>query len=228
MSAKRPRYKSCIPANARERIVKRCPRGAKKKSEYRIGRALVGVRCFFETGEPELEYALKGGKKHGIEYWWYDPGLLLSAEPFVNGLPHGTARQWDRQGRLIGTYRMDRGTGLDIWRQQRKDGTVHLAEVLYCKSGQHHGFEWWIEEDQKGVFIERHWRDGQLHGIEREWNNGGRLARGFPKYHVGGKTVTKRQYLKASAADPTLPPFRFRDNKPARTFPPEIARHLAS
>ncbi|MDB5172128.1 MAG: hypothetical protein JWN51_901 [Phycisphaerales bacterium] len=228
MSAKRPLYKSYIPANARERIIKRSPSGGKEEAEYRLGGALVGVRRFFETGGPEHEYALKDGKKHGIEYWWFDADFLASAEPYVDGLPHGTTRQWDQWGRLIGTYRMIRGTGIDLWRQRRDDGKVYLCEVLHLKNGRHHGFEWWLEEDQKGVYIERHWRDGGLHGIEREWNNKGRLRRGYPKYHVGGERVTKRQYLKAAAADPTLPPFRSQDNKPASTFPPGIARHLAS
>jgi hypothetical protein len=224
---KRPSYESSIPANARERVTKRFPSGGKETAEYRVGRALVGVRGFFETGEPEFEEPRKNGEKHGMQYWWFGPGLLLSAEPYVDGLAHGTARQWDTKGRLIGTYRMVRGTGIDLWRQPLDDGGAYLSEVLHLRDGRPHSYEWWLEEDQSGVFIERHWRAGQLHGIEREWNRKGRLSRGYPKYHIDGKTATKRQYLKAAAADLTLPPFRAQDNKPARTFPPEIARHLA-
>jgi hypothetical protein len=43
---------------------------------------------------------------------------------------------------------------------------------------------------------------------------------------VNGVKVTKRQYLKACAADPKLPPFRAKDNQPSRRFPAEIAKHL--
>jgi antitoxin component YwqK of YwqJK toxin-antitoxin module len=224
---RRPPYKSSIATNARERITKRFPSGGKETAEYRLGRGLVGIRWFFETGEPEFEEPRKNGELHGIKYCWHGPGLLSSAEPYVDGLPHGTARQWDTNGRLIGTYRMVRGTGIDLWRQPLDDGRAYLSEVLYLQNGRRHGYEWWLEEDQSGVFIERHWHAGQLHGIEREWNRNGRLRRGYPKYHVRGNPVTKRQYLKAAAADPTLPPFRLQDNKPARIFPAEIARHLA-
>src|SRR3712207_7333504 len=42
-----------------------------------------------------------------------------------------------------------------------------------------------IYEDQTRVFSERHWWHGALHGIERWWNDRGRLSRGFPKHWVG-------------------------------------------
>lgn len=219
-------YTSSIPPGAKERITKRYPSGKKKRAEYRVGRKVVGVRFFFESGEPELEYGMKDGKRHGIEYDWLDPGMLVSAEPFVDGLQHGTAKQWDWAGRLIGTYRMVRGTGIDLWRGRREDGTVYLSEMMHCKGGLRHGFQWFIEEDQRSVCVERHWREGQLHGIERMWNRAGRLRRGFPKYHVAGEVVSKRQYLKTSAIDQTLPSFRLQENEPARTFPPEIVKHL--
>ncbi len=220
-------YKSCIPKSARERVVKRFADGSKREAEYRIGRKLVGRRWFYDTGEPESETAFKNGKRHGIEFRWDDPDILISAEPFLDGLPHGTARQWNFDGKLIGTYRMRRGTGIDLWRQEREDGSIYLAEVLYVYKGARHGMEWWIDENQLTVYIEREWKAGQLHGVWREWNPKGRLRRGFPKYHVANTQVTKRQYLAASKRDSTLPPFRPKDNRPGRTFPPEIAKHLS-
>ena len=89
-----------------------------------------------------------------------------------------------------------------------------------------HGFEWWINEDQLSVNEERHWRDGQKHGIERDWTLKGGLRRGYPKYFVAGQQVPRRQYIKAVASDPSLPPFRKVENRPRRIFPPVIARHL--
>lgn len=219
-------YCSSIPADAAERVVERYAGGAKKKAEYRVGRELVGVRYFHETGEPDFEYGLRNGKRHGVEYRWDSPGRMTSAIPFTQGVEHGTAKQWADDGNLIGTYKMVRGTGIDLWRQQRDDGSVYLAEVLYRRGGHLNGFEWWLDESQRMVYIERHWRDSQLHGIYREWNEAGRLRRGYPQYFVGGVQVTKRQYLKACAADPTLPPFRQQDNRAFRTFPAEVAKHL--
>jgi hypothetical protein len=220
------RYRSSIPKFAKERILERFVSGAKKKAEYRVGGAIVGVRRFHDTGEPESEHGLRNGQYHGVDYRWDSPGQLVSAIPYANGVGHGTAKQWGDDGRLIGTYRLVRGTGIDLWRQQREDGSIYLAEVFQWRDGKGHGFEWWINEDQTSVYIERHWQAWFLHGIEREWNAQGRLARGFPKYHVNGERVTKRQYLRACRSDPTLPPFRKVDNRPRRVFPPQLAKHL--
>ena len=219
-------YRSSIPGTARERVTERFPGGRKRKAEYRVGGKVMGIRSFFESGEPEHEYGLKDGRKHGVEYWWLGPDLLMSAQPFVDGVAHGVTKQWDQDGRLLGTYRMVRGTGIDLWRQRREDGSIYLSEVLHLKGGHRNGFEWWLDEGQRTVYIERHWRDSQLHGIYREWNEAGRLRRGYPQYFVGGVQVTRRHYLKACASDPTLPPFRQQDNRPSRTFPPEVAKHL--
>jgi antitoxin component YwqK of YwqJK toxin-antitoxin module len=219
-------YRSSIPKEARERVVERHSNGSKKKAEYLVDDEIVGVREFTEAADLDYEFALKNGKKHGVEYRWSDPGGLLSAEPYANGFPHGTARQWSSDGKLIGTYTMVRGTGIDLWRGQQEDGSVYLAEVHYMKAGFPHGFEWYLREDQATVFIERHWQNGHLHGVEREWNSRGRLHRGYPRYYVNDDKVTKRQYLKACASDPTLPRWRAEDNDPARYFPAEIVREM--
>ena len=73
---------------------------------------------------------------------------------------------------------------------------------------------------------EKHWFNGQWHGIEREWNFKNKLSRGYPKYWVRGDAVTKRQYIAAARKDVTLPLFRPKDNSPKREFPPEIRRLL--
>lgn len=220
-------YKSSIPKTAREHVVEKYPDGKKKRAEYRLRGKVVGIRCFFETGEPDFENGLKNGKKHGTEYVWYCPNLLSSSEPFVEGVAHGTVKQWSSDGKLIGTYRMTHGTGLDLWREQREDGSVYLSEVRSCKDGHCHGFGWDINEDQESVHKELHFSSSGLwHGICREWNARGRLCRGYPQYYVNNKKVTKRQYLLACKDDPTLPPFRVEDNSPSRVFPPEIAKHL--
>jgi hypothetical protein len=118
------------------------------------------------------------------------------------------------------------GTGIDLWRQQRDDGSIYLSEARYLKDGVLHGYEWWMNEDQRTVHGEMHYNGRGFHGIWREWNNQGRLRRGFPQYYVNHQKVTKKRYLKACETDPTLPPFRSEDNDPAREFPPEIAKEL--
>lgn len=219
------RYRSSIPKSAKEHIQERYPNQSKKKAEYRLNREVVGVRFFHEDGQPSMEWGVRKGKQHGMMYRWDVPGLLLSAEPYFQGLSHGTAKQWSDEGRLIGTYRMKYGTGIDLWWQDWSEG-IFLHEVHYLKNGMPHGYEWWINDDQRTVWHELHWEAGNLHGIERMWNDNGRLKRGYPKYYVRGQQVTGRAYLNASKRDRSLPHFKVSDNQPTRMFPPEITTHL--
>jgi len=139
---------------------------------------------------------------HGIEYRADVPGKILSATPYFKGFLHGTAKQWSNDGKLIGTYTMKHGTGIDLWWNPRSDnGLPYLSEVHYYKKGKPHGFEWWLNEDQT-VSVERHWRNGQEHGIERSWNQQGRLHRGYPRYWVNDVRVTKSHTF---ARAPTIP-----------------------
>lgn len=220
-------YISSIPASAKERIVETHDDGSKAKSEHTMRGKVVGVRKWDADGNLEMEVPLREGVKHGIEYHWHAPGILGFAEPFENGVVHEQARQWSVNGCLIGTYSMVRGTGIDLWRAEREDGSVYLAEVLHLQQGLRHGYEWWVNENQTTVYIERHWAQGELHGIEREWNAKGRVRRGFPRYHVRGERVIKREYLAQRTKDDTLPAFNPKDNEPERVFPDKITLCLS-
>lgn len=167
---------------------------------------------------------MRDGKKHGREIDWDDDGTLVSVEPYFDGKIHGTGKQYDRHGRVIGTCKLVHGTGYDIWRNQISDGQFYVAEIHSNRNGSLDGFVSWLEPDQKSVHDEKHWCKGQLHGIDRERNFAGKLRRGFPKYWVHDRAVTKRQYIAAAREDPTLPRFRLKDNRPRREFPPEIRR----
>jgi hypothetical protein len=176
----------------------------------------VGYRVRDDHGRLVQEFALKDGLLHGLERHWAPDGMLEFETCYVEGLEHGTAKQW-LDGRLLGTYRMDGGTGVDLWRHA--DGT--LAEERHCMGGDRHGFERWWNGDDRTVWLEGHYQRGKPHGILREWNRRARLRRGYPQYFVDGDRVTKRQYLKAAAADPSLPLFREADNLPERPLPRE-------
>ncbi len=124
---------------------------------------------------------------------------------------------------------MVHGTGIDLfWNPLEGIDTApfYLSEVHYMWDGRLHGYTWWLNEDQASIWKEGHYIQGFLHGIEREWNEHGRLRRGFPRYFVKGDQIDKRQYLRAAAADPSLPIFRPEENSPLRTFPEEIRKHL--
>jgi hypothetical protein len=182
----------------------------------------VGSRTRDEEGRLISEIPLKNGLRHGVEREWDADGSLLFETYYVDGLEDGVAKQY-LDGRLIGTYRMDHGTGVDLWRSH--DGT--LSEERWMKDGYRDGFERWWNGDNHTVRNESHFKRGMEHGIFRQWNKQGRLQRGYPQYYVDGTRVQKRQYLKACATDPSLPPFHEGENRPSRKLPVEYIDQLA-
>ena len=178
---------------------------------------VVGRRTRRRDGLLQLEQGWKGDRPHGWRRTWYDDGSLEWETFTIDGAEHGVCRQW-HEGRLIGWYVMDHGTGIDLWRNA--DGA--LSEERYCRAGERHGYErWWSGEDNGRIWLERHFHENVEHGIERQWNGRDRIKRGYPRYFVNGERVTKRQYLKAAESDPTLPPYRPEDDRPERPLPPE-------
>jgi antitoxin component YwqK of YwqJK toxin-antitoxin module len=189
---------------------------------------VVGRRSYDSDGRLMIETPLKDGKKHGREYIWdFFSGNLESVEPYDDGKLHGLAKQYGRKGNVIGTYRFVHGTGFDIWRLETEDGSIYISEVFTVKNGSLDGFEWWLNEDQRSVWHERHWQQGSVHGIERMWNPQHRLKRGYPKYWIQGKAVRKRTYLKVAEKDRSLPKFREKENLNRRKFPADIDKLLA-
>ena len=216
-------FKSPIPRNAVETSVK----GSKGFTELKLNGRVVGRRTYNKEGRLIRETSLKDGKKHGLEIEWNDDGTLLSVEPYFEGRIHGMARQYGRRGRVVGTYRLVRGTGYDIWRWEWREDFAPVSEVHSQRDGQPHGYEWWLDPDQRNVHHERHWYEGNPHGIERMWNFQMKLRRGYPKYWIHGEPVTRRRYLGAAKLDKSLPPFLKKDNSPRRRFPPAIQKVLA-
>ena len=187
---------------------------------------VVGLRVYDSAGQLKMETPLKNDKKHGREYVWYEDGSLESVEPYVDGQMHGLAKQYGRSGKMIGTYRFVHGTGYDIWRHENEDGSIGISEIFTVHDGSLHGYEWWVNGDQHSVWHERHWQHGKYHGIERMWNQQGRFKIGYPKYWIAVQVVIKRMYLKAAEQDKTLPEYQEKENRPQRTFPPEIEKLL--
>lgn len=220
-------YRSSIPKQAKERVIADRPGGNQKfKAEYVLNGEIVGYRQFDERELLEFERPMKKGVTHGRLYDFVD-GSVTFVENYVNGLAHGTARQWSPDGEPMGTYSMVRGSGLDLWRVKDNfgRGRIYLSEARYLVDGMWHGFEWWLNEDQRSVHLERHFGENMQHGIEREWTAEGRLRRGFPRYWIHGVRVPRLRYLRESENDPTLPRYRETEDAPQRRFPIEIRKH---
>lgn len=219
-------YRSDIPRDAVEEVLESYPSGVPKVCRYLVGDQVVGARAFFESGQLELETPRRNGVRHGTEYQWDEDGQLRSAIPYESGLEHGTARQWGPDGTLIGTYHMQHGTGVDLWRSITEDGSVYLSEARYLTGGQRDGVEWWINPDQRSVHREMFYSDGVEHGILREWEPDGRLGSGSPAFFILGEQVDRQEYLRRSRNDTSLPPYRDVDDNPQRHFPTEVAQYL--
>ena len=219
-----------IPPNVVERVTREFRRvgGAiyTRLTDCILNGEVVGQRAYGEEGQLVTETPLRNGVKHGREYQWEDDGQLSLIEPYVNGKIHGTVKQYGRDGSIIGTYSLRHGTGYDVWRVEDEDGAIRISEIHTLRDGLPHGYEWWLSKPHL-VYEERHWHEGEFHGIEREWNLANKLRRGFPRYWVRGERVDKQKYLGAAKDDPSLPPFRVKDNSPRRKFPLEIEQLFA-
>jgi hypothetical protein len=130
------RYQSSISPNATERITATYPDGTRKQAESVLEGEIVGRRCWDTDGSLMMETPLQNGVKHGIEYTFYANGNLVAAEPYWEGQMHGLTEQWDRDGRLIGSYTMVHGTGIDLWRAGcfSEDGSVVLSEAATTRT----------------------------------------------------------------------------------------------
>jgi hypothetical protein len=211
-------YRTSIPADAVEVVEERHPGGARKRSRYLVGEAVVGYREWDREGWLDFECGFRGGLKHGYQYRWLSEACLLSREPYRDGKAHGVGNQWGEDGRLLVTWKMVHGVGLDLW--CRDDGTL-AEEIAFPKEGES-GYKRMWNTDQRTAWAEELWIAGSWSfGICREWNRRGRLRRGFPRFRTSGGVVTKRQYLKACQEDPTLPPYRPEDDDPHRELPAE-------
>jgi len=224
--------KSRLPQNIVEKPVREyIQEGAfhhDRVTDCLLNSILVGQRVYNREGVMILETPMKEGLKHGWESTWNDDGTLLLVEPYVNGRIHGTAKQYGRQGNVIGTYTLIQGTGFDVWRQEKEDRTNFVSEIHRLQDGTPHGYEWHFASSQGELWHERHWYIGKLHGIERIWSSKGKLRRGYPMFYVLEQEVSKQTYLKLARDDKTLPAYRAEDRLPHRIFPPEIQELMYS
>ena len=219
------RYMSDISKDAEAKPLPHDPFCA-DQVEFWLDGKMVGVR-HYSDGKLSGEVAYRDGVRHGREYdWWmWGPRRLSSASRWVNGKEDGTAYQWYKDGRVMGSYTMVHGTGWDIWFQECCGETL-VHEARYYVDGLMHGREWWFSFSGNMLTQETFWHHGDKHGVEREWNSKGRVKRGFPQYWIHNVQVDKRRYMRAVLKDPTLPPFRAEDCEPWREFPPEVAKQL--
>ncbi len=71
-------------------------------------------RTLHRNGVVAVEEHLRGQTLHGRRRTWHHNAQLATEEFYRDGRLHGLCRQWNERGRLLGTYRMEHGTGTQI------------------------------------------------------------------------------------------------------------------
>ena len=66
---------------------------------------------FHRNGVVAVEENFRGQKLHGRRRTWHRNGQLATEEFYRDGRLHGVCRQWNENGRLLGSFRMEHGTG---------------------------------------------------------------------------------------------------------------------
>lgn len=202
-----------IPANAEEKVTQEDEKGAKVASEFWLAGQVVGRAYWNPDATPAMAVGIRQGVEFGHRLEFHEDGTLY-AEPFVRGQLHGWAKQWTGRGQLLLASPFRRGTGTDYWCDSR--GRLHEEHPLVA--GKPSGCERWGHPDQKTVYEETEWLDGDWHGARRHWTNG-TLDRGNPKFFIRGEAVSKSKYLAAARRDSTLPEYRREHDSPARILP---------
>src|SRR5580704_5095519 len=67
----------------------------------------------YPDGKLRWEGSFENDKLAGPNRHWHENGVMSEECLFEAGLQHGVARQWNKEGRLLGEFRMDHGTGIE-------------------------------------------------------------------------------------------------------------------
>lgn len=146
-------------------------------------------RFYYRSGQLFLEEQYVGGQYHGTVRTWHKNGKLASQETYRNGLCHGVAKQWDDQGRLLGSCRMNQGTGISChWHQ---NGKLLSETSLYrgtftglCRS--------WIGD---GTLVSKTWYLDNQKVTNRRYEAARARNKKFPRIKENGKRPLRDKLL---------------------------------
>lgn len=207
-----------IPATAEQRVTSRDEARRKTSSEFWFRGALVGRASWNPDGTPYVAVGLRQSVPVGHRMDYHDDRTIY-AEPHVDGVVHGLAKQYHPDGRLLIVSPFRNGTGIDYW----CDLNGLLAEERPIHAGRPSGVERWWDEDQRTVHTETHWLEGKWHGVRRQWAEG-RLLPGFPEFFLLGKKVAKRTYLRKAKLERDVPTYCTEEDAPERELPDAFLR----
>jgi len=94
-------------------------------------------RTYYRPGILMLEEHFAGGQPHGFWRRWHRNGQLAEERIYRHGLVHGLCRQWNDAGKLLGSFQMVNGTG--VQKSWHDNGRLHMefsmVEGQFCGHG---------------------------------------------------------------------------------------------
>ena len=81
------------------------------------------VQSAYENGQRSAEARFSKGKLDGLSRYWHENGVLAFEIPLKGGLRHGMCKQWSKSGQLLGSFKMNGGTG--VVRHWYSNGQLH-------------------------------------------------------------------------------------------------------
>lgn len=179
-----------------------------------LNKIIKGYRDWDINGYIFNEYTVdKNNLKHGFAYIFYPDGKLFHKTYFFHGKEHGIAKQWDTKGKLVCSYKMNMGTGIDLWWD-----SGFITESRSLKNGIRHGVEK-LYATKNYIYEENYFYNGKQHGIHRMWNETNRLEKNFPKFFINDIEVDYDKYISRTKTNKTLPKYHPSDDKPNRPAP---------
>jgi hypothetical protein len=92
-------------------------------------------RMLHRNGVVAVEENFSGHKLHGRRRTWHRNGQLATEEFYRDGRLHGVVRQWNENGKLLGSFRMEHGTGTQ--KSWHDNGRLNLefASRMWLRDG---------------------------------------------------------------------------------------------
>jgi antitoxin component YwqK of YwqJK toxin-antitoxin module len=177
-------------------------RNASLKAEEGVCRDGVkdGTWVVYDEGGRKIgEQQMRGGKMNGRTTLYYSSGRKMWEGNYRDDREDGESRQWSEEGKLLGQYRLVRGTGTRItWNQngtkesqcEHRDGKLHghcttwradgsvLKEEEYRNDKRHGRHVVWWDHRRGRKHEEGSYKDGKREGVWREWSLEGKMTQG--------------------------------------------------
>jgi len=98
------------------------------------------------------------GKQVGEWLLFHPNGIAKRKGTYVYGFPHGEFMQWSEEGELLGTYRMEYGSG--TVKEWYENGTVSFAQYWMDGKPKYDLAHIWYNEDGTFQKVRIMWGDG--------------------------------------------------------------------